>query len=153
MRGTIRCSLTRPAFYLVCLGFVFPHLCNVHASDKATRSVEYELAVINARGYVPEDDITVRRFRVIVRQLDATFPEDAQRIGDLSVWAINKLKENQIDQNLLQLMESMNQIFSHPVQNQKYTEYLAAYLTIRLQGESHADCIVALKAIVAALIE
>lgn len=111
-------------------------------------SLEHDLAVINAKGYVADDDITIKRFRALLRQLDATFPEDQQQIADKSVWAINRLEEDGIDQSLLELMEGMNQLFSRPVKNQEYASYLASYLTIRLAGKSHAECVEGLKALI-----
>lgn len=114
----------------------------------SAESLEHDLAVINAKGYVSNDDITIKRFRALLRQLDATFPEDQQQIADKSVWAINRLQEDGIDQNLLELMESMNQLFSRPIKNQEYTAYVAAYVTIRLKGFSHLECIDALKGMI-----
>jgi hypothetical protein len=118
------------------------------APSLKAESLEHDLAVINAKGYVADDDITIKRFRALLRQLDATFPENQQQIADSSVWAIDKLKEDGIDQNLLALMEGMNQLFSRPIKNQDYRSYLASYLTIRLKGFSHAECIDGLKAMI-----
>jgi hypothetical protein len=131
------------AAFLILTAFCGPSL--------KAESLEHDLAVINAKGYVADDDITIKRFRALLGQLDATFPENRQQIADKSVWAINRLRDDGIEQNLLELMEGMNQLFSRPVENQKYADYLAAYLTFRLRGKPHAECVDGLKGLIQGL--
>jgi len=55
-------------FMLLCISL------NVQASEP----LEYQLATINAAGYVSKDHITVARFRSLLNQLSVTFVEDKQ---------------------------------------------------------------------------
>lgn len=114
-------------------------------------SLEYQLAVIHAKGRVPEDHITVKRFAALLRQLDATFPEDKKQIADSSVWAITRFEEDGIEQSLIGLMEGMNRLFDRPIENQSYKDYLASYVLIRLKGMSHVECIDGLKGLIEGL--
>ncbi len=107
----------------------------------ASESLEYQLATINASGYVSKDHITVARFRSLLNQLSVTFVEDKQQIADMSVSAQNLLKKEGIQESLINIMEGMNQLFSIKIENQKYAEYTAAYVTLRGQGQSHAVAI------------
>jgi hypothetical protein len=107
----------------------------------ASESLEYQLATINASGYVSKDHITVARFRSLLNQLSVTFVEDKQQIADMSVSAQNLLKKEGIQESLINIMEGMNQLFSIKIENQKYAEYTAGYVTLRGQGQSHAVAI------------
>ena len=122
-------------------------LTPAHASD----SLEYKLATINAGGYVSKDHITVARFRSLLNQLSATFVEDNQQIADMSVTAQNLLKKEGIQESLINIMEGMNQLFSRRIENQKYAEYSAAYVTLRSQGQSHTEAVGGLQAILRAM--
>ena len=119
----------------------------VHASD----SLEYKLATINAGAYVSKDDITVARFRSLLNQLSATFIENKQQIADMSVTAQNLLKKEGVQESLMNIMEGMNQLFPRKIENQKYAEYAAAYVTLRSKGQSHSEAIRGLQAILRGL--
>lgn len=114
-------------------------------------SLEYKLAVINAGGYVPKDHITVARFRSLLRQLSETYVENRQQVADMTVMAQKMLRKEGIEENLLNIIEGLNQLFSKPVENQKYAEYAAAYVTLREKGQSHSEAIRGLKAILESL--
>ena len=109
-------------------------------------SLEYQLACINAGKQVKKDDLSVKRFRSILNQLSQTFIENKQQIADMSVKANQILKEDGISESLLNIMEGMNQIFYSKVDNQKYSEYIALYLTMRNKGQSHKQAINSIKA-------
>jgi len=133
----VRCSVV----VLVLMGMLFS------ATAHGGESIEYQLAVINAGGVVPKDDITVARFRSLLKQLDDTFVEDKQQIADMAVKARKLLKDEGIDEKLLNIMEGMNKLFSKPIENQKYAEYSAAYVLLRQKGMSHAEAFDGLKGI------
>ncbi|MCK4430984.1 MAG: hypothetical protein KAW19_06745 [Candidatus Aminicenantes bacterium] len=116
-----------------------------------TESIEYKLATINAGGYVPKDHVTVNRFRNLLNQLSKTYVENQQQIADMSVRAQQILKERGISESLLNIMQGMNQIFPRKVENQKYAEYSAAYLTLRSKGQSHREAIEGLNALIQSL--
>jgi hypothetical protein len=110
-------------------------------------TLEYQLAVINAGRYLSKDHITVSRFRSLLNQLSYTFVENKQQIMDLSVQAQKLLKEDGIQESLLNIMEGMNQLFSKKIKNQKYLEYATTYITLRCKGYTHRNAIRGIKAI------
>lgn len=63
----------------------------------------------------------------------------------MTVVAQQLLKKNGIEESLLNIMEGMNQLFSKKIENQKYAEYVSAYVTLRNKGRSHSDAILGLQ--------
>lgn len=116
-------------------------------STNTSNPIEYELAVINAKGFVPKDHITVARFRSLLDQLTTTFVENRQQIADMTVKAQELLKKEGVQETLLNMMEGMNQLFLTPIANQRYAEYAAAYVTLRQKGDAHAVAIRGLQGI------
>jgi len=112
-------------------------------------SIEYKLATID-KGYVSEDDITITRFRSLLQQLDAKYADNKQGIADSTVMAQKLLREEGIEESLLNIMEGMNQLFSSESVNLEYTEYATAYVVLREKGQSHRDAIVGLRGILQA---
>lgn len=133
------------------VGMVFISVTLMALTAIADEPIEYKLAVINAGGYVPKDHITVARFRSLLRQLSKTYVENRQQIADMTVMAQKMLRKEGIEESLLNIMEGMNQLFSTPIENQKYAEYSAAYVTLREKGQSHLQAIQGLKAILESL--
>ena len=117
-------------------------------SDKP---IEYKLAIINAGGYIDEDDITVNRFRSLLEQLSHTYIENRQQVADMTVTAKELLRKEGIKENLLNIMEGMNQLFSQPIENQEYAKYAAMYVTLRRNGRSHSQAIGDIRAILEVL--
>jgi hypothetical protein len=118
----------------------------------AEETVEHQLAVIDAKGFVAEDDITVARFRSLLEQLSSTYDEDKQKIADMTVTARGLLRKNGIDEKVLNIMEGMNQLFSGKAENQKYSQMLAYYVAFRNKGMTHADAIENLRGIIQTLL-
>ena len=118
---------------------------------QASELLEYKLATINAGGYVSKEHVTVARFRSLLNQLSVTFVEDKEQIADMSVTAQNLLKKEGVEESLINIMEGMNQLFSKKIENQKYAEYAAAYVTLRGKGQSHTEAIRGLQAILRSL--
>jgi len=141
-------------FGLVCLLLMSPCYGGIKGNslNPSQDTLEYKLAVINAGFHVSKDHYTIGRFRNLLNELSYTYVENRQQIADMSVTAQQILKERGIKESLLNIMEGINQIFPRKIENQKYAEYAAAYLTLRSKGESHRDAIVGLKALVEALI-
>ncbi|MGB2937177.1 MAG: hypothetical protein WBD05_03125 [Phycisphaerae bacterium] len=80
------------------------------ASDPAN-TLAYKLAVINAGGYVKEDHITVTRFAYLLRTIEPKTNNTAQQIADMSVAAVQALREKYgRDVKLLDFMEGMNRV-------------------------------------------
>jgi len=130
--------------------FMFLLLSTLNAVQ-ASELLEYKLATINAGGYVSKEHVTVARFRSLLNQLSVTFVEDKEQIADMSVTAQNLLKKEGVEESLINIMEGMNQLFSKKIENQKYAEYAAAYVTLRGKGQSHTEAIRGLQAILRSL--
>lgn len=113
---------------------------------QSNKSIEYQLATINAGVYVSTSDITVSQFRKLLNDLSFKYVEDKQQIADMSVTAINMLKKDGIDANLLNIMNGLNQLLYKKIENQKYAEYAAMYVTLRGEGYSHQGAIDGLQA-------
>ena len=139
----IRHSILSGIFIVVLLAA----LNTAHASE----SLEYQLATINAGGYVSRDHITVARFRSLLGQLSSTYVENKQQIADMSVKAQQLLRKDGVEESLLNIMEGMNQIFASRIENQKYAEYAAAYVSLRSKGQSHPEAIRGVQAILRGL--
>ena len=99
----------------------------------ADEQIEYKLAVVDADGYVSKDHITVARFRNLLQQLTSKFIEDRATIAGMTVKAQQLLREQGINEKMLDMMEGINRLFPRRFPNQQYGEYLAAYLTSRIQ--------------------
>lgn len=131
---------------LLIVGF-FAALNTAHANE----SLEHQLATIDAGGHVAKDDITVARFRSLLEQLSSMYVEDKQEIADASVTAQQLLKKDGVAESLLNIMEGLNQLFATQIENQKYFEYAAAYVTLRNKGQSHSEALRGLQAILRGL--
>lgn len=137
--------LILPAILIVVVLF-----CGVNTSY-ASDPPEYQLAIINAGGYVPNDHITVARFRSLLNQLSSTYGENQQRIADMSAKSQDLLRKEGIEESLLKIMEGLNQLFSGSTANQKYSDCLSAYITLRVKGASHTEAIRGIQAIFGSL--
>ena len=84
-------------------------------------------------------------------QLSSTYIENKQQIADMSVKAQQLLKKDGVEESLLKIMEGMNRLFASRIKNQKYAEYAAAYVSLRIKGQSHSEAIRGLQAILRGL--
>ena len=150
--------------WLGCLGFlgfivIIAILSNLPSTEEKNhysplqekKSLEYMLAAVNARGYVREDDITIRRFRTLLDQLDEKFVEGREQIGDMTVKGVQMLDQAGIEEKPLNIMEGLNSVFFTKIENQRYAEYVAIYVTAREKGMSHEEAIKDLRNIITAL--
>jgi hypothetical protein len=117
----------------------------------ADEPIEYKLAVIDAGSYVSKDHITVARFRSLLHQLTSKFIEDRAKIADMTVKAQQLLREQGINEKMLGIMEGINRLFPRRFPNQQYGEYVAVYVTARIQGLSHNEALGGLQAFLEAL--
>ena len=105
-------------------------------------SVEYKLAVISAGTYIPEDHITVNRFRYLLGRICPVFKITKLKAGDMTVKCSQMLKEQMgIEETPLNIMEGMNKLISSKTKDQKYQDYLALYLALRNDGKTHEEAI------------
>lgn len=126
---------------------------NVSPAETVRETEEYMLAVNNAGHYVSKEDITVARFRSLLEQLSNTYVENKKQIADMSVAARNLIRKDGVEETILNIMEGMNQVFPRKIDNQKYSEYIAAYATLRVQGKSHDQAILGLRTMVLSIIK
>lgn len=126
-----------------------PNSSQVPHSEAA---LEYKLAVIDNDGYVSDSDPSVARFRSLLSQLSSTYTEDGEAIADMTVAAQRLLKEKYgVTESLRNIMEGMNQVFYSRIPNQKYAEYVAAYIQLRNKGMAHRQAVESLAALVQGL--
>jgi len=114
-------------------------------------SIEYELATIDASGYVPDDDIRVARFKSLLQQLSQTYSGTPQQIGDQTVKAHEMLKDRGVQESLVNIMTGMNQIFTTANHKQDYAGALTIYIGLRNKGESNSEAFRDLQDLVAHL--
>ncbi len=77
------------------------------------RPLEYQLALINNKGYISPDDTTVGQFRHLLDNISAKSGESKQHISDVVVYIQQKLHdENGEDVGLLDIMNSLNDLVS-----------------------------------------
>jgi len=110
-----------------------------------SESMEYMLACIDAGYYLPKDDDSIEKFKILLQQLDAKFIEDEKQIGDISVSTKFQLRDAGIQESLLNIMEGMSQLFSGTPEDMKYAEYTSLYLGMRKKGYSHDNAVKGLK--------
>lgn len=139
-----RCALNTALIIVSILG------CSPIA--KAEDALEWKLAAIDAGSTtLPKDDVTVARFRSLLRQLGEKYPESQQQIGDMSAKAADILRDEEgISEKIVDIMEGMNQLLYSPDSGQHYANAVAYYLTLRGHGMSHDDAIHALRGILKA---
>lgn len=81
----------------------------INLSTNVKDSVEFKLASLNAGSIVSEDDITVKRFRYLLEQLEAKTTANRDQIADLTFNSQKLLREKYgKDVSLLDLMEKAN---------------------------------------------
>lgn len=110
-----------------------------------SKSMEYMLACIDVGYYLPRNDTSIERFRALLQQLDVKFIEDENQIGDMSVSTKFLLRDDGIQESLLNIMEGMNQLFSGKSEDVKYAEYTSLYMGMRKKEYSHDNAIKGLK--------
>ena len=128
--------------------FIIPFLIANPVSS--AEPIEYQLAVVDAGGYVPENDISVARFRSLLDLLESKFVEDRGTIAGMTVKAQQLLKSKGVQEKMLNMMEGINKLFPRRFPNQKYYEYLAIYVTLRNQGQTHREALRGIEALLEA---
>lgn len=125
--------------------------CIILAPFKASGedySLEHKLAVIDGRAAINDKDhISVARFRSLLDQLSGTFEENRERIADMTVNTQNRLREQGIEESLLNIMEGISILTLRPLKSQQYAVYISMYQLLRRTGLSHSQVIENLKSI------
>jgi hypothetical protein len=96
-------------------------------------------------------DVQTARFRSLLSQLTEKFVESEKEISDMTVKAQDLMKKEGTAESLVSIMEGMNQIFAAKVANQEYKQYVAPYVTLRSQGQSHDQAVSGLRALIGSL--
>ena len=94
-------------------------------------SLEYMLAALNAGTAVDRNDVTIARFRYLLKQLSERTGYSKEKIGDMTVTAQQHLRENYgRNIGLLDLMEAANKSISGSNIQVKYEQILAALVVL-----------------------
>lgn len=112
-------------------------------------ALEYQLAVINNKDYVSENEGTVAHFRIVLNQLSQSYNEDHKQIADLSLIVHDRLSKAGIKESLLNIMEGLSLLlWPEYSKKQSYAECVLAYVELRTKGLSHQEAIDSLQAII-----
>ena len=98
---------------------------------KVSQSVEYQLAIQNARGLVAEDHPTIPQFKAILEKLDPKYPEDPQAIANLSIEAQRSLESASVNESVLTLMQNVDKAAGT---HKDYATAVNAYVARRKSG-------------------
>jgi hypothetical protein len=100
------------------------------STAQSNEPLEYQMAVINAGGYVSHDDVTVTRFAYLLDTLTSKTSNTRQQIADLTVNGQNVLRSKYgKDVKLLDLMEAANRSIAAGV-TAKYAEVMAVLVML-----------------------
>ncbi|MES9873147.1 MAG: hypothetical protein ABW146_08550 [Candidatus Sedimenticola sp. 6PFRAG7] len=104
------------------------------STSTADQSIEYKLATINADGMVNENDVTVNRFRYLLKSISERTGDTPERIADLTVFTQNKLRDEFGKEiGLLELMEGGNKALSGNNVSVTYKEIMAMMIVMLSQ--------------------
>jgi hypothetical protein len=103
----------------------------------SAQSLGYKLATIEKDGYVTEDNMLVKRFNSLLKQLENKYIDTKQKISDKTVTASQLLEGNGIDESMIKIMKGMNKIYDLNNSYRKYNEYLTCYVIFRVNGYNH----------------
>ena len=126
-------------FLILVLIFSFALACNgtsaetkkvTEAEEKEEYSIEYQLAVINAGGFVEEDDETVQEFKRLLDKLEKKVVNSRQGIADIAVKAQEVLKDDGYNIELIQVMRDLNTAIPEGLEDVKLEEIAAAYMVL-----------------------
>ena len=95
---------------------------------KIAATPEFQLAVRNARTIIGEDHPSVGQFATVLSSLDNKYPEDRQKIADLSLEAGSELEAAGVTEPLLGLMQNVDKAGGP---HKDYATALKAYVTTR----------------------
>jgi len=126
-----------------------PDAPKVRAFARHKQTLEYKLAVIDGVwGASEENNVTVARFRTLLRLLSSKYVENRQQIADMTVKAQELLRKDGVAESLLNIMEGLNTVMRIQVGNQRYAEYAAAYTALRSGGMAHQEAVDGLQALI-----
>ena len=103
---------------------------------KPDKPLEYQLAVINAGGFVSADDITVKRFRFLLTDLQKRTGYTQQQIADLNTYAVDTLRDRYgRNVKLLDFMEQSSKQLNLNAHKLSYKEVIAAMIVVAGRGQ------------------
>jgi len=92
--------------------------------------LEYKLAIINKKGYVSKEDVTITRFRYLLQSLESKTINNKQEIANMSVAAVNRIRDEYgCEVKLLELMEYANKVVAEG-SNVNYIHVMVAYIQL-----------------------
>lgn len=107
-----------------------PEKASASTATQPQESLEYMLAGLNAGHSVPRDDITVKRFRYLLTEIQSKTVNTQKEIADMTYRAQLILRDDYgKDVRLLDLMEAANETIPAGMR-MKYEEVMAAMLVL-----------------------
>ena len=91
-------------------------------------SLEYKLAVINAGGFVEEDDETIQVFKGLLDKLEKKVVNSRQGIADITVKTQEILRDEGYNVELIQVIRDLNTAIPEELKYMKLEEIAAAYI-------------------------
>jgi len=104
------------------------------SNSNVNQTIGYKLAVIDKNGYVDENDLIVKRYTSMVKQLDFKYTEDSVQIADMTVSGRNQLIKFGIEQSMIEVMQGINTLFDPYSKNKHYSDYVSMYIILRSKG-------------------
>lgn len=124
------------------LGYVYaPLLFNTKIKEKENveyknynetdiNELAYQLATINNGGYISKSDITITRFKYLLRTLDKKTFESKQNIADMTVKCQQILRKDYgVEMGLLEIMENLNDSIPSGTKV-KYAEIITLFILL-----------------------
>lgn len=96
------------------------------APVESTEDLAHKLAIVDSNGYVSKDDASVYIYEDFLNQLAKKFPENQQRIADMTVYIQQDLEKHGINETCLNIMADANKI-PHNMRGMTYAQYMATY--------------------------
>ena len=93
-------------------------------------ALEYQLAVINAKRYVPESHRSVVAFRYLLWSTERKCPSSRQEIADATVTAHQALERRGVAMSLLEFMSALNEVANSTSCQGGYDVIAAAFVTL-----------------------
>ena len=104
------------------------------AGDSAENTPEYQLAIINAKGWVNKDDVTIIRFRFLLNSIQQQTGYPHRKIGDIVAMGRDQVRSHFGKEiSLLGFMEEANRVMRSAPRGTKFEE-VVALLVVSIGG-------------------
>jgi len=127
--------------FIIIFILVFPFYS--YAFNPNSASIEEKLVFLNTdKSEFNIDPVKVNRFRYLLDALQKRHPESRQQIADWTVKAQGALKDNGINESLLEIMESIYSVkLNKRLGKMSYKDLATSYVMARSEGMSRHDAV------------